>query len=219
MTGKYIACEGVIGTGKTTITNFLSEYLKTNVLYEIVEENPFLEKFYQDPEFWSFQTECFFLCNRYSQLKQVKEDVSSGNTVIGDYHIMKNLIFAELNLKDEELAKYKDLYKTMVSGFDYPDIIVYSDASLEETMRRIRLRDRSIEKNIDEKYIESLVHSYKEKMKIENILKEYPGTQLIKIHSDSVDFFKTPERLHELYKKVSNAIEDPTLIFQELKWK
>ena len=216
MRGKYIALEGVMGTGKTTLTKFISEHLQSSTMYEIVEENPFLEKFYQDPDHWSFQTECFFLCNRYMQLKQIVDRLDSGKPLIGDYHVMKNLIFAELTLKGDELIKYRELYNVMIDGFPYPDIIVYSEAELDEILRRINLRGRKIEKDISPDYIYNLINSYKKKMDLKNLEKFYPGTQLIKINADKVDFFREPSKLNELYKLIDNAINDENIKFQEL---
>lgn len=214
---KYIVAEGVPGGGKTTIAEFVANHLNSSIMYEIVEENPFLEKFYQDPNHWGFQTECFFLCNRYMQLKDIQRRLEGELTVVGDYHIMKNLIFAGLTLKGEELEKYKQLYKTMIQGFPYPDIIIYSDANLDEIMRRINLRGRKMEEGIDSGCIDSLISSYKENLDLNNLNKNYPGTQLIRINSDSIDFFKNPEKLNELYSLVDNAIKDENLLYQELK--
>lgn len=216
MRGKYIALEGVMGTGKTTLTKFISEHLKASTMYEIVEENPFLEKFYQNPEHWSFQTECFFLCNRYMQLKEVKERLESCELLVGDYHIMKNLIFAENTLTGEELSKYRQLYNVMIDGFPYPDIIVYSEANLNEILRRIGLRGRKMEKDISPDYISNLIASYNDKMRLENLEKFYPGTQLIKINANKVDFYRSPSKLNELYELINNALNNEDIKYQEL---
>lgn len=216
MKGKYIALEGVMGIGKTTLTKLMSEHLKSDTMYEIVEENPFLEKFYQDPEHWSFQTECFFLCNRYMQLKKIEGLLASGRHLVGDYHIMKNLIFAELTLNGEELNKYRELYNVMIDGFPYPDIIIYSEAGLEKILRRISLRGRKMEKDIPPEYIYNLIESYKLKMNPDNLEKYYPGTQIIKINANNVDFFREPGRLRDLYKLIDNAINDESIKYQQL---
>lgn len=213
----YIAFEGVMGTGKTTLTKFVAEHLKAKTMYEIVEENPFLEKFYKDPKHWSLQTEVFFLCNRYMQLKKIQEELNKKNLIIGDYHIMKNLIFAEITLEGEELKKYRQLYNVMIDGFNYPDIVVYSEASANEILRRIRIRGRNMEKDIDKVYIENLIELYKDKMSLENLRKHYPGTQLIKINADKIDFYKDPGRIEDLYRLIDIAIGDNSVIFQVLE--
>src|SRR5690625_4224336 len=197
--GSYIAFEGVMGTGKTTLTKMISSRLGYKTMFEIVEENPFLEKFYQDPEHWSFQTECFFLCNRYMQLKQVRDMLESGKNVIGDYHIMKNLIFAGITLEGEELEKYNDLYYTMIEGFRLPDIVVYSEASLEEVKRRINLRGRKMEQDIEDSYLLDLINAYKEQMDVENQMEKYTGTKLLKIDSVSINIYDNPETLYFLH--------------------
>lgn len=216
MRNCYISFESVIGTGKTYLTNKLSGHLGSETMYEIVEENPFLEKFYQDPEHWSFQTECFFLCNRYMQLKKVTNMLEEGKVVVSDYHILKNLIFAQLTLGGEELDKYKKMYATMIEGFKVPNIIIYSEAGLEEIQRRINKRGRLMEKNLSPEYLTNLIDSYKKVMDPDNIQKHYPGTQLIKINADNVDFCKSPERLNDLYKLVDKTKEDKSLLYQEL---
>lgn len=218
MKGKFIAIEGVMGTGKTTLTRFISEHLSSETMYEIVEENPFLEKFYRDPEHWAFQTEAFFLCNRYMQLKQIRSHLEQGNMLVSDYHIMKNLIFAELTLNGEELKKYRNMYNMMIDGFPYPDIIVYSEASLKEILRRINLRGRKMEKDISHQYIENLINAYKNKMNSEILDTYYPGTQLIKINADKIDFYRTPEKLTELYNLIKVAVNDKSVKYQELNW-
>jgi deoxyguanosine kinase len=212
----YISFESVIGTGKTVLTEKLSNHLQSETMYEIVEENPFLEKFYQDPEHWSFQTECFFLCNRYMQLKKIKKMLEEDKKIVSDYHILKNLIFAQITLEKEELKKYKKLFKIMVEDFELPNIIIYSEASLKEIQRRINKRGREMEKEISPDYLNKLIEAYKKVMNPENIQKYYPGTQLIKIDADKIDFIKQPKRLEDLYEMVNNAKEDQHLLYQEL---
>lgn len=218
---KYISCEGCIGVGKTTLTNAILEHLEKSVntkpIFEIVNENPFLEKFYEDPEHWGFQTESYFLINRYMQLKKVKNMIENGNTVVSDYHILKNLIFAELNLKGDELKKYRKLYNTMIDGFKLPDIIIYSDIGIEEVVRRINLRGREMEKDISKDYLQKLIDMYKSVMDLEKLEYHYPGTQLIKVDADKVNFFKNPVKFDELFRLVDNALKDENIKFQELE--
>jgi deoxyguanosine kinase len=214
--GNFFAIDGCIGVGKTTITKFISEKFGMETMFEIVEENPFLEKFYNDPKHWAFQTETFFLCNRYKQLQEVMKSIQSGKNLVSDYHISKNLIFASLNLSEEENKKYKKLFNVFIEGFTHPNIIIYSEASLEEILRRIKLRGRIIEKGIDPNYLSDLINSYKKVMNFKNLEKRYPGVQMIKINANKVDFVENPERLECLYNAVCKAMTDRELKYQEI---
>ncbi|KHF27104.1 Deoxyguanosine kinase [Anoxybacillus sp. BCO1] len=107
----FITVEGPIGVGKTSLAKVVSDYFQYELLKEIVDENPFLGKFYENIEEWSFQTEMFFLCNRYKQLEDVeKKFLSNGKPVVADYHIFKNLIFARQTLKGKQYEKYVQIY-------------------------------------------------------------------------------------------------------------
>src|SRR5690606_31867921 len=111
MSVPFITVEGPIGVGKTTLSKAIAEAQRFHQLSEIVDENPFLNKFYEDIEEWSFQTEMFFLCNRYKQLSDIqKKYLSKQQPVVADYHIFKNLIFARRSLPADEYAKYEEIY-------------------------------------------------------------------------------------------------------------
>lgn len=214
---KYISFEGVPAAGKSYLTEMVSNHLESQTMFEIVEENPFLEKFYQDPEHWSFQTEIYFLANRYMQLKQVNGMLNNNEIVVSDYHILKNLIFAEINLVGEELKKYRQLFNVMIDGFAMPNIIVYVDAEIDEISRRIKIRNREIEKDISTEYLEKLIQSYKKVLSPSNVEKYYPGTKLIRIDANRVDFIKDKNRLPELYDLINNALYSNGFMYQEMK--
>ena len=149
----FITVEGPIGIGKTSLARAISERFQFALLKEIVDENPFLGKFYDNIEEWSFQTEMFFLCNRYKQLGDINEHyLSKDKSVVADYHIMKNLIFAQRTLNEQEYKKYLDIYQILTKDMPKPNVIIYLNASLDTLLKRIKMRGREVEKNISPLY-------------------------------------------------------------------
>src|SRR3954469_24358732 len=122
----FITVEGPIGVGKKSLAKAISEQFNFALLKEIVDENPFLGKFYDNIEEWSFQTEMFFLCNRYKQLSDIKTEITIGKkSVVADYNIFKNLIFAKRTLDSIEYKKYEEVYSILTKDMPIPNIIVY----------------------------------------------------------------------------------------------
>ncbi len=145
----FIAVEGPIGVGKTSLSKKIAEHFDLYLLKEIVEENPFLGKFYDDIDAWSFQTEMFFLCNRFKQLEDTEKDfLNQKKPVVSDYHIMKNMIFAKRTLKNHQLDKYEQIYHILTKDMPLPNVMIYLDASLDTLLERIELRNRQVEENI-----------------------------------------------------------------------
>lgn len=159
--GIFIAVEGVIGVGKTTLCQLIQEHYQFSKLNEIVDENPFLAKFYEDRDAYALQTEAFFLFNRIKQMDDLnKEVLSKGLSAVSDYHVIKNLIFAGLTLNAQQLHKYKLVYQTLAADLPTPDIILYLHSDIDEVMSRIEKRNRSFENNMDRQYIEDLAQEY-----------------------------------------------------------
>ena len=157
----YIAIEGVIGVGKTTLARLLQSDFEANLCLEIFEENPFLEKFYQDRERFAFQTQVFFLLSRYSQQRRsVSEILSEGPYLIADYTFEKDALFAEINLEGDELEMYYRVHQALAEKVVIPDLIVYLRADTDVLMQRIASRDRPYERNMQDTYIEELKHAY-----------------------------------------------------------
>ena len=146
----FITVEGPIGVGKTSLSNAIADKQQFHLLKEIVDENPFLNKFYDNIEEWSFQTEMFFLCNRYKQLSDIKTEITiEQKSVVADYNIFKNLIFAKRTLDSIEYKKYEEIYTILTKDMPVPNIIVYLHASIDTLMERISMRGRDFEKNMD----------------------------------------------------------------------
>lgn len=187
MNVPFLAVEGPIGAGKTSLAEKLSSYFNFRLLKEIVEENPFLDKFYDDIDEWSFQTEMFFLCNRFKQLEDIEKDYLKNNQpVIADYHILKNIIFARRTLPSDKLEKYEKIYQILTKDMAVPNIMIYIHASLDTLMERIERRGRDIEQHIQPAYLAQLSQDYEEYMS--NFHTLYPHVPLIRINGDEADF-------------------------------
>ncbi len=156
----YIAIEGPIGVGKTTLTRHLAQALEGEALFEVVEENPFLPLFYEDPEHYAFKVQVFFLLSRYKQLERLAQPRLFERAVVADYLFDKDFIFASLNLEGHEWELYQELYQSLSPRIPTPDLTIYLRAPLEVLLERIRLRGRSFERGIDPGYLERLTEAY-----------------------------------------------------------
>lgn len=156
----FITIEGVIGVGKTTVTRLLTEALRGETLFEIVEENPFLKDFYTDRDAWALQTETFFLLNRVKQLEDTAKRLNAGATIISDYNVVKNRVFADLTLTETKRVKYTQLFTILTDDLPKADLVIYLTAQHAAIMERIRRRDRSFERNMDPNYIRRLSEKY-----------------------------------------------------------
>lgn len=188
----FIAVEGPIGAGKTTLATMLAGELQLPVIKEIVEENPFLDKFYQNMDDWSFQLEMFFLCNRYKQLEDtVNRYINKGKPVISDYHIYKNLIFGERTLKGTKREKYREIYHVLTDDLPKPDIILYIRADLDTLLARIAKRGRQFEEDIAPAYLQQLIEDYDAAMA--SLAHTEPSTVIVTIDGNQVDFVENKE--------------------------
>ncbi|WP_457633542.1 deoxynucleoside kinase [Oceanithermus desulfurans] len=156
----YIAIEGPIGVGKTTLTRHLAQALEGEALFEVVEENPFLPLFYEDPEHYAFKVQVFFLLSRYKQLEHLAQPRLFERAVVADYLFDKDFIFASLNLAGHEWQLYQELYQSLSPRIPTPDLTIYLRAPLEVLLERIRRRGRSFERGIDPGYLQRLTAAY-----------------------------------------------------------
>lgn len=158
----YIAVEGAIGVGKTTLSQLLAPRFQAGQLLEIFEENPFLADFYADREGYAFQTQIFFLLSRYRQQREVPASLKEHQHLIADYTFEKDALFAGLNLDGDELETYHSVHRALAEKLVVPDLIVYLQAETEVLLQRIALRDRPYERNMDPDYIDNLNQAYEE---------------------------------------------------------
>ncbi|HDR8198080.1 deoxynucleoside kinase [Bacillus thuringiensis] len=206
MTGvPFITVEGPIGVGKTSLAKEISTHMQLHLLKEIVDENPFLGKFYEDIDEWSFQTEMFFLCNRYKQLEDINiKYLNQRKPVVADYHIFKNLIFASRTLKDSQYDKYMQIYRILTQDMPVPNVIVYLTASLETLQKRIAMRGREFEKNMDPNYLLQLTKDYETAM--DAFKKDHPEIPVLKFNGDAMDFVKNPDDLNVILSALQNTL-------------
>jgi deoxyadenosine/deoxycytidine kinase len=179
---RYIAIEGVIGVGKTSLATLLSKKLKAKLILEKYETNPFLGKFYEDPERYAFQTQIFFLLSRYQQQQEIFQMDLFNECVVSDYIFEKDKIFAYLNLQNDELKLYEKLVATIEKNIPAPDLVIYLQSNLERIMHNIRLRKRNIESSISEEYLHELNEAYN------YFFFRYKSSPLLIVNSTEIDF-------------------------------
>lgn len=201
MTTPFICIEGVIGVGKTTLTKAVASHFQVDSLLEIVEENPYLEKFYDDMDAWSFQTEMFFLCNRVKQLEDIQPLLVQHKPVVSDYHLTKNVLFARRTLQKKKLNQYERIYHVLNESLPQASLIVYLKANVDTLMDRIQQRGRSFEKKIDRDYIAQLASDYDEAM---NTLKAY--TTVITIETDHLNVVDNKADLQFIFDQINPYI-------------
>jgi len=197
MAPLFIAIEGPIGVGKSSLTKKLSSTLNLTPIYEIVEENPFLSDFYEDIDKWSFQTEMFFLCNRYKVLTELSNDIS----VVSDYHILKNKVFANNTLNDKEYKMFEEIYDILTREVRKPDVTVFLTADLDVLKQRIQLRNRDFESHIEDDYLLKLTEDYRrvyESMKHDH--------QTILIDTSDTDFVNNAADYEYIVQQIKDII-------------
>lgn len=207
--GIFIAIEGPIGAGKTTLANLLNEHFNYSPLREIVEDNPFLSKFYTDIKEYALQTEAFFFFNRIKQLEDIEKNVlNESKGVVSDYHIIKNLIFAGLTLDNKQFHRYKQVYNVFVNDLPQPDILIYLSADVDTLMKRITNRDRSFERKMDKNYIANLSNEYKYYFNPLSIKHNFTGKVpiIIEIDNSNLDFLNNDLDKKYIIGKVEDAI-------------
>ena len=193
---RYIAVEGVIGAGKTSLAAMLGETLGAKVVLEKFEENPFLKDFYRDPERYAFQTQIFFLLTRYKQQQELFQADLFHRFLITDYIFEKDKIFAYLNLQDEELKLYETLVASIERNIPAPDLVVYLQSNVDRLMRNIRSRARSYEASISETYIRDLNEAYN------YFFFRYKTTPLLIVNATGIDFVNNGDQYEDLVRQI-----------------
>lgn len=198
---KYIAVEGPIGVGKTSLARLLSERLDGELVLEEVEENPFLAKFYEDRGSYAFQAQMFFLISRYRRLSALSQTDLFKTAPVADYMFERDMIFARLNLNDQEYRLYVDIYNMMKRNVPRPDLVIYLQADTKTLMRRIRQRGREMEKSLREDYLDEVNRAFNE------FFFNYREGSLLIINTSNIDFVANEEDLEKLLSKAAGDIK------------
>jgi len=193
---KYIAIEGVIGVGKTTLATKIASKLNAKLVLEDFEENPFLEKFYENPKVYAFHTQIYFLLSRYKQLQELNQEDLFHEYIISDYIFEKDKIFAYLNLQDDELKLYEKIVSFIERTIRVPDLIIYLQSTVERLMFNIAHRDRQIEKVIKKEYIEKLNEGYN------YFFFRYKGTKVMIVNASEIDFVNNEQDFEDLISEI-----------------
>jgi len=195
---KYIVVEGPIGVGKTSLAKILAAEFQARSLFEKVEDNPFLPKFYEDRETYAFQNQLFFLLSRYQQQRELSQQELFNQNIVADYLFAKDKIFASLTLSSEELNLYQQIYLLLDTRVPKPDLVVYLQARPEVLYKRIKKRDKSYEKNITPEYLEDVAQAYNQ------FFFHYDEGPLLVVNTSEIDFVSSGNDLADLIKEINN---------------
>jgi len=193
---KFIAIEGVIGAGKTSLAKKLKEKLNGRLILEQFDTNPFLEKFYVDRKRYAFQTQMFFLINRFKQQQELSQEDLFSEYTICDYIFEKDRIFAYLNLSKEELNLYESIYPLLARILRKPDLVVFLQSSVDRLMFNIKSRNRKVERALTRGYIEELNEAYN------HFFFRYNNSPLLIVNSTEIDFVNNNDDFEELFKQI-----------------
>jgi deoxyguanosine kinase len=196
---RYIVVEGPIGVGKTSLAELLAERLQARKLLEGPEENPFISHFYTDMRRYAFQTQLYFLLNRFRQQQELVQFDLFKQSLVSDYLFAKDKIFAYLTLDDNELALYERLHPLLEMRVQKPDLVLYLQASTEVLMRRIQMRARAYERELDRTYLEDVNAAYN------HFIFHYSVTPLLVVNTNDFDFVKHKEDFEDLVKQVETV--------------
>jgi len=194
---RYVAVEGVIGVGKTSLAKLLSERLQAQLVLEEVEENPFLKDFYRDRARFAFQTQMHFLFSRFQQQRGLRQmELFAGERLVSDYLFQKDRIFAGLNLSERELGLYDRLVGWLELDVMKPDVVVYLQANPDTLMMRIARRGRPFERDMSRDYIRQLNDAYN------HFFFHYLEAPLLVVNTNTIDFVNNPEDFEDLMRRI-----------------
>lgn len=197
---RYIAVEGPIRVGKSTLSRYLAEQLNGQLVHE-PEDNPFLGAFYEGEPGAAFQTQFSFLIQRYEQLRQLEVGAASRKIVVVDYIFEKDKLFANLNLSDAELNVYDRYYKMFRSQLPTPELVIYLQASMDVLKKRLKKRNASAEQGVSDDYLEEVVKAY------EHFFFHYTASDLLVVNTTDIDFVERSSDLQQLLRRVSEPIK------------
>jgi deoxyguanosine kinase len=194
---RYIVIEGPIGVGKTSLSKLLAKEFNARSILEKPEENPFLPYFYQDRKKHAFQTQIFFLLNRFQQQKEIAQLDLFNQVTLCDYLFAKDRIFASLNLDDHELALYEQIFHLLTGQIPSPDLVIFLQAKPEVLLHRIKSRNLTYEKELDLEYLKMLTEAYN------YYFFHYDQTPLLVVNTSEIDFVNRKEDFSQLVREIN----------------
>jgi deoxyguanosine kinase len=195
---KYIVVEGPIGVGKTSLAKLLAQEFQARTIFERVEDNPFLPKFYKARELYAFQNQTFFLLNRYQQQIELSQYDLFNQDTVADYLFAKDRIFAALTLSAEELNLYQQIYALLNARVPKPDLVVYLQARPEVLYKRVKKRDKKYERSVTFEYLSEVAQAYNQ------FFFHYDETPLLVVNTSGIDFVASSKDLADLIKEINN---------------
>ena len=195
----YVAVEGVIGAGKSTLAQMLAARVGGRLVLEEFEDNPFLGTFYQDRDRWAFQTQLAFLASRFKQQKALAARDLFHRHVVADYTFDKDRIFAHVTLSGDEVQLYETLFGIMEPSAPVPDLVVYLRSSVDRLLHNVALRGRSYEADMDPAYLAELVDAY------DRYFFHYTKSPLLIVDASRIDFVGERATFDELVRQIGNV--------------
>ncbi|MBV8253494.1 MAG: deoxynucleoside kinase [Chitinophaga sp.] len=198
---NFITIEGNIGAGKTTLANMLAKHFSSKLILEEFADNPFLPLFYKSPQQYAFPLELFFMAERYKQLKDMlqSQDLFS-DVIISDYLFIKSLLFAKINLPEEEYSLYQKLFDIINPQLVQPDLLIYLNAPVNQLQQNIKRRNRSYEQSIPDTYLLNVHDMYMQ------YIKQHPVRTLM-VDTTKMDFLRNPDDFNKLIKALDEEYE------------
>jgi deoxyguanosine kinase len=197
--GRYIAVEGPIGVGKTSLARLLARELDARLVLEEVEDNPFLARFYDDSDQYGLPAQLYFLLTRYNQQRDLAQQDLFAQATVADYLFGKDRIFAALNLAPDELTLYDNVYRLLDARKAKPDLVVYMSARVEVLAERLRKRKRDFERHISLEYLERVSSSFRD------FFFYYDETPLLVVETSDIDFVEDSEDLRALIREIERT--------------
>lgn len=194
----YIAIEGPIGVGKTSLARRIAEEFGSDLLLEEPQDNPFLERFYEDPRGAAFPTQLFFLMQRVRQMQQFKQTDIFRPVQVADFLIEKDYLFAQATLDEDELTLYEQVYEQMTIEAPVPDLVIYLQAPVQTLMERIRKRGRHYERMMESSYLQRLSEAYTQ------FFYHYHDAPLLIVNAEDIDFVNNDADYRQLLDTITN---------------
>jgi deoxyadenosine/deoxycytidine kinase len=201
---RYVVIEGPIGVGKTSLAKLLAKEFDARCILEKPEENPFLPHFYQERKKYAFQTQIFFLLNRFQQQKEIAQLDLFNQVTLCDYIFAKDRIFASVNLDDHELALYEQIFGLLNVQIPTPDLVIFLQARPEVLIHRIKSRNTSYEKEIDLEYLKTLTDAYN------YFFFHYDESPLLVVNTSEIDFVNRKEDFSQLVREIKQMKKGTT---------